>query len=121
MSKETKQRYNHLHAEAARALTNVQIFEAAGMITRLLTTFGGKYLGGENPTSQSPRMIEQIKNSLTTLDNFMDTGGQPPIGVATIDHLGEENTQIADDQILELNVPQDNIGKQGHGTRRNSP
>ena len=56
-------------------MTNVQIFEAAGMITRLLTTFGSKVLGGENPTSQSPRMIEQIKNSLTTLDNFVDTGG----------------------------------------------
>lgn len=29
--------------------------------------------------------------------------------MATIDHLGEENTQIADDQILELNVPQEDM------------
>ena len=49
ISKESDERYNHLHAEAAWALMNIQLFEAAGTIIGLPTNFGGvDDLGGEN-------------------------------------------------------------------------
>ena len=98
--KEANEWYKHLYAEAAQAMTNIQLLEAAGMEIRLPTTFGDKDLGGENPMyimSQNPKIRKQIEDSLTNPDNFMDTDGQPPIGVATTNHLGEENTQMADD------------------------
>ena len=115
MSKEANERYNHLHAEIARALTNIQIFEA-GTEIRLPTTFGGKDLGGENPMyimSQSPEIMEQNEHSLTT--RGLHGHGQPPIGMAK----QKQNTQIVDDQILELNVPQDNMDQFCEDTSEN--
>ena len=111
--KEANERYKHLYAEAAQALTNIQLLEAAGMEIRLPTTFGDKDLGGENPMyimSQNPKIRKQIEDSLTNPDNFMDTDGQPPIGVATTNHLGEENTQIADDLNLGIKPPTGQYG-----------
>ena len=63
--KEANERYKHLYAEAAQALTNIQLLEAAGMEIRLPTTFGDKDLGGENPMyimSQNPEIREQIED-----------------------------------------------------------
>ena len=60
--------------------------------------------------SQNPEIREQIEDSLTNPDNFMDTDGQPPIGVATTNHLGEENTQIADDLNLGIKRPTGQYG-----------
>ena len=48
--KEANERYNHLHAEAAQALTNIQIFKAAGTEIRLPMTFGG-----QRPMRRIPR------------------------------------------------------------------
>ena len=72
MSKETSIRYNHIHAEAVRALTNIQIFvEAAGMQVGLPTTHGNGDLGRSMcTTSQPPKTVEQIKN--TNPDELMD-------------------------------------------------
>ena len=111
--KEANERYKHLYAEATQAMTNIQLLEAAGMEIRLPTTFGDKDLGGENPMyimSQNPKIRKQIEDSLTNPDNFMDTDGQPPIGVATTNHLGEENTQIADDLNLGIKPPTGQYG-----------
>ena len=41
ISKESDERYNHLHAEATRALINIVLFEAAGTIITLPTNFDG--------------------------------------------------------------------------------
>ena len=49
----------------------------------------------------------------------MDTGGQTLFGVVTANHLGEENTQIADDQILELNVPKNDMDQFSEETLEN--
>ena len=109
ISKESDERYNHLHAEATRALINIVLFEAAGTIITLPTNFDGVTdLGGGNPK------IKQIEESSTNPDDFMDTGRQTLIGVITTDNLGkveigEDNTQATDDQILEIGVPQNDM------------
>jgi hypothetical protein len=108
MSKEMNVRYNHIHSEATRALTNIQIFiEAAGMQIGLPATHkDGDLSRSMYTTSQPPETVEQIENPVTNTDDFMDTGGQLQTGMATANNLGSE---IADNQVLELNVPQDDM------------
>ena len=89
MSVEASVKYNHIHAEAAQAITTAQIYlQAAEM----------------QPDPQPPAPVTQTQN--TNPDDLMDVGEQTPAGVATENHLG---TEIVDEQVLELNVPQDNM------------
>ena len=75
MSKETSIRYNHIHAEAVQALTNIQIYlQAADLQIDPLTTHTSEYIGGSPQTSQPPEMAELTKN--TDPDNLMDVSGQ---------------------------------------------
>lgn len=69
--------------------------------------------------SQNLKIREQIVDSLTNPDDLMDTGGQTLFGVVTANHLGEENTQIADDQILELNFPKNDMDQFSEETLEN--
>ena len=103
MSKETSIRYNHILAEAAQALTNIQIYlQAAEMQVDLPTTHESGGAGGSTYTPQPLEMVEQTEN--TDPDDLMDTGGQTLTGATTENHLG---TETADEQILELTIPQD--------------
>ena len=58
--------------------------------------------------------MKQIDTSLPYPDNLMDTGGLTPIEPTTTDHPGEvetgkDNTQAADNQILEIGIPQNDM------------
>ena len=85
------------------------MFEAAGTIITLPSNFDGfDYLGG------GCRKMKQIDTSLPHPDNLMDTGGLTPIEPTTTDHPGEvetgkDNTQAADNQILEIGIPQNDM------------
>ena len=96
MSKVTSKRYNHIHAEAAQALTNIQI-----------------YLQTAEMQVDPPNTAVQTQN--TNPDDFMEVSGQTLTGAATENHLG---TEIAD-ELLELNVPQDNIDQLCEGIVEN--
>ena len=72
---ETSIKYNHIHAEAVQALTNIQIYlQAADLQIDPLTTHTSEYIGGSPQTSQPPEMAELTKN--TDPDNLMDVSGQ---------------------------------------------
>ena len=80
MSVEASVKYNHIHAEAAQAITTAQIYlQAAEM----------------QPDPQPPAPVTQTQN--TNPDDLMDVGEQTPAGVATENHLG---TEIVDEQVL---------------------
>ena len=91
MSGETTVKYNHIHAEAAQAITTAQIYlQSAEM----------------QPDPQPPATVTNTQN--TNPDDPMGVGEQTPAGVATENHLGA-GAEIADDQILELTVLQNDM------------
>ena len=105
MSNEMSIRYNHIHAEAVQALRNIQIYlQAADLQIDPLTTHRSEDIGGSPQTSQPPEMAELTKN--TDPDNLMDVSGQTLTGATTENHPGTETTE---EQVLELNVPQDDM------------
>ena len=69
-----------------------------------LNTHGSGDVCGSTHTSQPPETVAQTQN--TNPDDLMDVGGQTLTGAATENHLG---TEIADEQVLELNVLQDDM------------
>ena len=89
MSVEASLKYNHIQAEAAKAITTPQIYLQATEM---------------QPDPQPSATLTQTQN--TNPDDLMDLGEQTLAGVAAENHLG---TEIADIQVLELNVPQDNM------------
>ena len=102
---ETSIKYNHIHAEAVQALTNIQIYlQGADLQIDPLTTHRSEDVGGSPQTSQPPETAELTKN--TDPDNLMDVSGQTLTGATTENHPGTETTE---EQVLELNVQQDYI------------
>ena len=61
-------------------------------------------LDGSMYASQPPETVEQSGN--TKPDDLMNTGGQSLTGAATKNHL---DTETANDQVLELTIPQDDM------------
>ena len=92
-------------AEAVQALTNIQIYlQAADLQIDPLTTHRSEDIGGSPQTSQPPEMAELTKK--TNPDDLMDVSGQTLTGATTENHPGTETTE---EQVLELNVPQDDM------------
>ena len=85
MSVEASVKYNHIHAEAAQAITTAQIYlQAAEM----------------QPDPQPPAPVTQTQN--TNPDNLMDVGEQTPAETAT-EHL--QGRETGDEQVLKFESP----------------